>query len=145
MIDDIIRFYHELTPIIEWAVIASFLVGFCLPWVVESKVPMEEWGNWKFVLTIYCIACLAGMAVGLTIWHDVTALVMWVPALVAQVARQVLSQWKPWFSPRKQTILKIGADGRIGIKEGDNPTLYGVALQTDKAPAQPGSESETPK
>lgn len=127
-------------PLPAWSAIASSVVGLSVPWIVEANVPMQEWTAYKFRLTVYGVAMLAGLVAAITLWRSADALVMWVPALGVQVARDIASHWMPWLSPRRQTILKRDAQGNVvGYKEGDDKTQY------FGAPAQPGSENETPK
>jgi hypothetical protein len=131
-------------PIPAYAAITSAVVGFCIPWLVEANVPMQDWSNSRFVLSVYGVAIVAGLISALTIWHSWDALVMWVPALGAQAGRDLLAQWQPRFSPRRQVILRRDASGNvIGYKEGDDQTRYFSSVNTE--PKQPGSETETPK
>lgn len=100
-------------PIPAWAAIASALVGAAIPYLVEANVPMDEWSGWRFRLATYGAAVLAGLIAGITIWHDPSALVMWAPALVVNMARDIASRWLPWLSPRAQAV-KQSADGSMG-------------------------------
>lgn len=101
-------------PLPGWAAIASALVGLALPWVIEANVPMADWSGSRFRLTTYGIAVLAGLIAGLTIWHSWSAFVLWVPALAINCARDIVSHFLPWLSPRQQqVIVRRDAQGNV--------------------------------
>src|SRR5579872_2748833 len=99
-------------PVIALAAIAAAVAGGAIPWVVEANVPMAEWAGWKFRLTTYLVATIAGPIAGIAFWHDWSALGLWVPALGINVVRDVASHWFPWLSPRAQAV-KQGTDGSV--------------------------------
>lgn len=132
-------------PLPAWSAIASAVVGLSVPWIVEANVPMQEWTAYKFRLTVYGVAMLAGLVAAITLWRSADALVMWVPALGVQVVRDIASHKFPWLSPRQQARLKLDAAGNVvGYYEAGSTETKLFQGQI-KAPAQPGSETETPK
>lgn len=112
-------------PIITLAVIASTVVGAALPWLVEANASTDEWGGLKFRMITYGAAILGGLLAGVTIWHSVTALCLWVPPLGINCARDIASHFLPWLSPRQQQVtIRRDAQGQpVGVKVGDDPTI----------------------
>lgn len=123
-------------PMPGWAALASAAVGLALPWLIEANVPMADWSGWKFRLTTYLVAILAGLAAGVTLWHSWSALALWVPALAINCARDIASHFLPWLSPRQQQlVVRRDASGQVvAIKDGNDPTLI-----VTRPPATPTS------
>lgn len=122
------------------AIGAAFVIAAVLPWLAEYVLPVE-WKDTHFQLALYGIAIIFGPLFAVLICHEVAVIAFgFAAALGAQAVREVAARKWPILSPRQQTILKRDAQGNVvGYKEGDDKTQY------FSAPAQPGSENETPK
>lgn len=120
-------------PIPAWAAIIAVVAGAAIPWLVEANVPMADWSGGRFRLITYGAAALAGAISAITIWHNLSALAMWVPALGVNLARDIASHFLPWLSPRQQqVVVRRDAQGQVvAIKEGDDPTIVITQKPTD--------------
>lgn len=113
-------------PAIAWVgLLAAAILGGCIPWLVEAKLPEGLHTAWA-VLAVYGAAIAVGPPAAHSLWHDSAAYTLGLIGSVGvQVARDVAAKRWPWLSPRQQIVVRRNEQGQVvAIKEGDDPTIF---------------------
>lgn len=129
------------------AIAAGLLVSFLGTQALKFYLPPVMKRSYK--MSVRTVATILGFIPAFVLTHE--GILSVIAGLAAPAAYKLgvtaLYHYWPWLEQKMsaQPIqLKAGPDGTVGVKVGDDVTQY-MKFPTDKAPAQPGSENETPK